>query len=339
MNKTLLYVLLGLVLIGLIGGGVYLYTSNLKTDGVATVPNDQKTPLSSPVATATTKTTTSSNAWEEVGPAFAGTYADASVVTLSDGSYRMYAATQPEVKGHNFEVYSAKSTDGVTWTKESGTRKTMATFPQVIKLSDGTFRMYFQGSGVIKSAKSTDSLTFTDEAGTRIDRTNDQSLTFDNVAAPAVLQLADKSYVMVYRGSLKEAYTAEKVPNQTMNLFMWATSTDGLNWTKKGIAVDSRTNTDLKGQADGPELVDFDGEIRLYFTTYLGVYQSVFSNNSFSTPKFSWTLENKNAQPAGTSSAMASVPPGDPTLLKVGSTWYMYYGRHPEGIYYAKQTK
>lgn len=47
----------------------------------------------------------------------------------------------------------------------------MATFPDVIKLADGRFRMYFQNAGVIKSAISTDGLTWQDEAGTRIDKT------------------------------------------------------------------------------------------------------------------------------------------------------------------------
>ena len=30
-----------------------------------------------------------------------------------------------------------------------------------------------------------------------------------------------------------------------------------------------------------------------------------------------------------------SSPPGDPTLGKVGGQWFMYYGQHTKGIYYA----
>jgi len=30
-----------------------------------------------------------------------------------------------------------------------------------------------------------------------------------------------------------------------------------------------------------------------------------------------------------------SSPPGDPTLGKVGDKWFMYYGQHTKGIFYA----
>lgn len=328
MNKTLLYVVLGIVIVALLGGGAFMVINNAKPK---TIPSTTSTITKNSATTAATPATTK-DGWKEVGPAFAGTYADTSIVALADGTYRMYTGVQPEVAGNKLEVFSATSKDGITWTKEAGNRKTMATFPEVLKLDDGTYRMYFQNAGVIKSATSKDGLTFTDEAGTRIDITNDAGITLDNVAAPAVLKLNDGSYIMVYRGSINSAYTAETVPNKTMGVLMWATSTDGKTWTKKGLAVDTRTSTELKGWADGPALVDFDGEIRLYFSTYAGIYSSVFSNNSFSTPKFSWTLTQK-------SNTVIGIPPGDPALLKVDSTWYMYFGRHPEGIYYATQSK
>lgn len=338
MNKTLLYVLLSVVLVGMVGGGAYLYVSNLKTDEVATAPNSQKTALSSPVTTATAKTATTTNEWQEIGPALAGTYADADIITLADGSYRMYAATQPEVADNQLEIYSATSKDGITWTKEAGTRKTLSTFPDIVKLDDGTFRLNFQNAGVIKSATSKDGLKFTDETGTRVDKTNDQGMTFDNVAAPTTLKLADGTYLMAYRGTINQAYTAETVPNKDMGVVMYATSTDGKTWTKKGLAIDTRKDTELKGWADGPELIDFDGEVRLYFSTYKGVYYSVFKDGTFGKAKFSWQKTDPN-QPAGGTNAFGGIPPGDPTLLKVGSTWYMYYGTHPQGIYYATQTK
>ncbi len=275
------------------------------------------------------------NEWQDAGPALAGTYADADIVTLADGSYRMYAATQPEVAGNNFEIYSATSTDGINWKKEAGNRKVMATFPDVFTLPDGSYRMNFQGAGAIKSATSKDGLTFTDEAGTRINSANDAGLALTNVAAPSTLKLADGSYLMVYRGTLAQQYQAELVPNRETTLLLYATSPDGKTWTKKGIAVDTRTSTTLKGWSDGPELIDYDGQIRLYLSTYTGVYYSVFKDGTFSTPKFSWQLADKN----NPNNAFGGIPPGDPTLLKVGKTWYMYFGKHPEGIYYAVLAK
>ena len=82
--------------------------------------------------------------WTDQSVVIPGTYADADVVKLADGRYRLYYAVEPEVAGNNLEVYSSISTDGVSWTKEEGIRKTMATFPDALKLADGTLRLYFQ---------------------------------------------------------------------------------------------------------------------------------------------------------------------------------------------------
>ena len=42
----------------------------------------------------------------------------------------------------------------------------------------------------------------------------------------------------------------------------WATSTDGLTWTTRGVALESR-NVTFKGSVQGPELVRWDdGKIR-----------------------------------------------------------------------------
>lgn len=285
---------------------------------------------------ATTETTekeegeTGETTWTEVGAAVSGSYADADTVKLADNSYRMYYGIQPEVQGHNFEIYSSTSTDGVTWKPETGARKTMATFPDVVTLPDGTFRMYFQSAGLIKSAKSTDGLKWTDETGTRIDKTNDLSLTFDNVAAPTVIQQADGTYVMVYRGTIDTPYVGETVPNKDTQILLWATSPDGLTWTKKGLAVDTR-NTTLYGLGDGPELFVWeDGTTQLSFWTYTGVYWSKFDGKTFSTPtkvfeRIKATAMNKF--PADTA--------GDPVYAKFNNVWYMYYGQKT-GIFYAK---
>lgn len=288
-----------------------------------------------PVATTTTTTpttaTTSSEStptWTKTGTAVTGQYADADVVKIAPNSYRMYYSIQPEVAGNNFEVYSSTSTDGKTWTKEAGTRKTMATFPDVASVIDGRYRMYFQSAGVIKSAVSTDGLTFTDEPGTRIDKTNDLGLTFDNVAAPTVYLQADGTvkpfygYVMVYRGTINTPYAGEKVPNQNTQVLLWATSPDGLTWTKKGMAIDSRTS--LYGLTDGPELFTWkDGTTRLSFWSYAGVFWSTFKDGAFTTPEKVFALAQATAM-----NKFPTPTPGDPTYAVFNDVWYMYYGQN-----------
>lgn len=275
-----------------------------------------------------TSESTTSGKWVEGGVAIAGQFADADVVDIGGGKFRLYYSTEPEVQGNNLEVYSATSTDGITWTKEDGTRKTMATFPDVIKLANGTWRMYFQNAGVIKSAASSDGLVWTDEPGTRVDK-NEAGYNLENVGAQSTTILPDGSYIMAYRGTINETYkTADKVPNKDTHIYFWATSADGLTFEKKGLSIDSRDEV-LLGAADGADWVDFNGETRVYFWSYTGVYHVKFANEAFSSPVFDWT-NNKNPQVK-----FAENPPGDPTLVKIGNTWYMYYGQHTKGIYYA----
>jgi hypothetical protein len=267
--------------------------------------------------------------WKVGGVAIAGQFADADVVDLGGGQFRMYYAIEPEVQGNNLEVYSATSTNGKTWTKEDGTRKTMATFPDVVKLPDGTWRMYFQNAGVVKSATSTDGLTFTDEPGTRIDKT-ESGFNLDNVGAQSTTILPDGDFLMIYCGTINEPYqTTDKLPNKNTQLYFYATSSDGLTFTKKGIAIDSRDDN-LYGFSGGAEFVKWNsGELRAYFWSYSGVYHTVYTNGTFSAPTFDFTnsTDSKNKFPQN--------PPCDPTLAKIKDTWYMYYGQHTKGIYYA----
>lgn len=266
-------------------------------------------------------------AWTDKSLVISGNYADADVVDLGNGNYRMYYSLEPEVAGFNGQVYSAVSSDGINWKTESGTRKEQATFPSVIKLPDGKHRMYFQNAGVIKSAISSDGLAWSDESGTRINTDNNLGLTFRNVLAPTVMNTGNE-YVMVYAGAIDEKYSVELVPNSETHVLMWATSQDGLTFEKKGMAVDSR-NSVFKGWLDGPEFFDFDGKTKIYFWSYKGVYSVAFDRNSFSDSKFEFTNSPKSTD------LFPSNPPGDPTLMKIGGKNFMYYGGHQTGIYYA----
>lgn len=285
-----------------------------------------------------TKTTTTAKAetkdWSVGGIAISGTFADASVVKTGADQYRIYYGIQPEVPGNQLEVYSATSSDGITWQQETGTRHKMSTFPEVIKLDDGRYRMYFQNAAVIKSAISSDGLTFVDEAGTRIDKENSEGLVFDNVAAPTILKQDDGSFLMVYRGTINERYAAD-TPNSTTQLLMWATSQDGLTFEKKGIAVDSR-NADLRGQLDGPSLVKWDDDkIHMFVTTYSGVWEFIRTGDKFNQGENVFTLGSSS----GSNTQQSAPPPGDPSVIKIGDTWQMYYGTFSKegenGISYA----
>ncbi len=284
----------------------------------------------------TTNTSTSSQvaakSWMGDGIAVEGTYADADVVSVGGGKYRMYYGIQPEVQGNQLEIYSSTSTDGKTWKQEPGTRKTMATFPDVVKLDDGTWRIYYQNANAIKSATSKDGLSWTDEPGTRITTSNDENLDLDNVAASTTLRRADGTYLMVYRGQIDKKYSST-TPNQQTGLLLWATSKDGLTFKQQGIALDSRNET-FEGWMDGPELVVWDGdETKLFFWSYRGVYESTFDGKTFSTPTLAYDSIKESGNP---NNKYPTNIPGDPTVIKIGDTWFMYYGATGEasGIHY-----
>ena len=268
-------------------------------------------------------------AWKLGGTAIAGKYADADIIALGDGRYRMYYSAEPELPGFQGQVYSAVSSDGINWQQEAGTRRTWSTFPSVIKLSDGSYRMYFQNAEEIKSAVSSDGLSWQDEQGARMDGANSAGLVLENVAAPTVIE-SNGQYIMVYRGTINQRYAAD-VPNSNTQLFLWAASQDGKAFEKKGIVLDSR-NEKFMGLLDGPELVKWDdGSIRLYFWSYAGVYYVAFDGQKFSD-------DAKFAYGSVSSDPLAKFPPnppGDPTLAKIGGKWFMYYGQHTQGIYYA----
>jgi len=266
--------------------------------------------------------------WKNRGVAIAGKYADAEITDLGNERYRVYYSPEPETSGFKGQVYSAVSSDGINWNQEEGTRMEWATFPSVIKLPDGKYRMYSQNQVVIKSAISNDGLSWKEESGIRIGTSNSAGLKLSSVLAPTVIKNGNE-YIMVYAGAINEKYP-EKVPNNEIHLFLWATSTDGLTFEEKGIALDSR-NDEFKGWLDGAEFTQWDdGSIRLYFWSYKGIYHITYKNGIFSKDAvFDYTTNDNplNQFPEN--------PPSDPTLAKINNRWFMYYGQHKKGIYYA----
>ncbi len=194
------------------------------------------------------------------------------VIKLDSGSYRMYymgvAGGAP-----NHYILSATSSDGLTWTKESGYRLTTGgTYdsgqvhnPEVIKLDDGTYRMYYFGSESgssayrILSATSSDGLTWTKESGVRIERDS----TSDQVCYPDVIRLSDGSYRMYY--------------SKSGGNILSATSSDGLTLTKEsGTRISKGGTYDSTAYASNTITLD-DGSKRMYYSGYDGGYYRILS--------------------------------------------------------------
>jgi hypothetical protein len=290
-----------------------------------------------------------SEKWEEEKVVIPGTYCDAEVVRLEDGRYRMYYSLEPEVPGFEGQVYSAVSTDGITWVEEEGIRMKWATFPSVIRLSDpqkaptlpsgkvAKWRMYFQGSlatehsyretGIL-SAVSEDGLNWVQEDGFRIRMGQQGEYDTENVASPTVIELPDGIYLMVYRGSAGENRFGKVDPRTgkpaPIDYLISATSADGLNWVPQSVVVDSR-NEAMRDQIDGPDLVLDEGIIKLYCNSYEGVYVLTLDNSgkALTSPQIVLPAQGYHA-------------PSDVTVIKVDDTWRMYFGIHTKGIFTAR---
>lgn len=268
--------------------------------------------------------------WGEEKVVMAGKYADADVVEIEKGKWRLYYALEPEVSGFEGQIYSAVSSDGISWTQEAGERMRGATFPSVIKLKDGRFRMYYQGQSQkqgetgIMSALSNDGLTWEQEDGIRIKKGQEGEHDTSNVAAPTVIELTDDNYLMIYRGSAGENKYGkmDKDKPAAIDYLISAVSSDGLNFTSKSVAVDSR-NEKMREQIDGAELALDEDKIKLYCNSYEGVYLLELDKNG--NAKSESTIIIKSTGP--------EYAPGDVAVARINNIWRMYFGLHTKGIY------
>jgi BNR repeat-like domain len=242
---------------------------------------------------------------------------DAKVVVVSKNLIRVYY----QLFGSDQQIVSKSSTDnGATWTADPGVRISNAAFPEVIKLKDGSYRMYVQTTvnnvKGIGYSTSTDGLAWS--AVTKIVLgTNGEPFTSINVGNASVLQLSDGSYLMAYISS---------AANGSGGSLMYATSSDGDTWTRKGFIVDDRSNQQMSGQGlDGPELVQWDSDhVKLYFTGHQGIQELDFVAGQFV------GLNNvvfANVKDSKSPSGMLGV--GDVSLAYFGDRWHMFFGIGP----------
>ena len=272
-----------------------------------------------------------------------GTYMDADVVAIENGPmldsgearFRVYYVLGSEGDDFESSINSAVSVDGANWTEEEGTRMSTAKFPSVIRLPDGSWRMYCRGIPVdghyqvgIVSAVSDDGLNWTEEPGFRVRPGQQGEFDTEDIAAPAVAISANNKYLMVYRGSSgqnkygqKDPATGEVLP---IDYLISATSEDGLNWTIQHVVVNGR-NEDMRDKIDGPDLVIDGDKIKLYCSSYEGIYTLNLTEEgkSINTPQVVLKATGQE------------IAPGDVSVIKTDSTWRMYFVLPAKGIYMA----
>lgn len=208
------------------------------------------------------------------------------IIQLPNGSYRMYYYGSD---GANYRILSAISTDGLTWTKESGVRVDIggpydsggATDGHVIKLPNGTYRMYYHGTdgavGRILSAISSDGINWVKEDGVRIDSSQSGS---SDVGNAEVLLLQNGTYRMYYK-----AYDG------VHNYILSALSTDSLSWYgEPGVRINYGGTYDSLFAWHSSTIQLLNGTYRMYYSGYDGTNHRILS--AWSSDGINWLKEN-----------------------------------------------
>lgn len=133
-----------------------------------------------------------------------------------------------------------------------------------IKLGEGSYRMYYMKDGSIVYADSSDALNFSSPISTGIDEDSGKM-----ISNPAVLQLKDGSWVLIYeQAPAKTQGSSDKNPpgpSNQRNLYL-ATSSDGKIFSKVGLAIDSSKQDNYF--ASVPDLILMpNGKIRMYYVS------------------------------------------------------------------------
>lgn len=213
----------------------------------------------------------------------------------------------------NTKSESAQTKIPEGWTRADKMILANVTSSCTIKPDDASYRMFYMKDGKIVYADSNDALNFSDAISTGI--TEDAGKMISN---PAVLQLEDGSWIMVYeQAPQKSPGSSDKNPagpNTQRNLYS-ATSTDGKTFTKVGLIVDS--SKEDKYFASVPDLVLLpNGKIRMYYVSGGDATGSAISTDNGQ----NWTRET------GYRLTGSVVDPDVLYQIKDGKeSWVMYY--------------
>jgi len=262
------------------------------------------------------------------------------IIKLANGTYRMYYGVRFRtlVSGAKTAIKSATSSDGLTWTVESGYRllgdgdgdsgsdgipnnEELISAADVVQLSNGTYRMYYQAQTEtamppdfrVKSATSDNGLDW-DREGTVIDIENgSQNPTAFSVAAQTdVLRFSDTDYVILLSANYQKAAAQ---PSDLVK----GTSTDGRNFS--GWSV-------LYQDGHDPGIVKLEnGSGYWMFYGYLTERQRVaFSSDGKSWPTASGTTETIQLNAAGTEvkEVSSTESPADRCALEMNGKIWLY---------------
>ena len=226
--------------------------------------------------------------------------ADPSVLTMADGTYRMYFSIAKT--GVAAALYYATSSDGAAWTAQPAVLLADVSVSRPYKLSDGRIRLYYNANSNSEflSAISSDGLSWTVESGKRLSLSSDGE---DKAAIDmGTVDTFDGSTYRMYYGGAKTS--SNPIPYKILS----ATSADGLDFTRElGVRFTSDT-----GRATHPHVFKHGSKYIMYYSTNNIVYKATSDN------ALTWT-EIGSTGVAG----------NDPFVMQLSNgNWRMFYGTY-----------
>jgi len=226
--------------------------------------------------------------------------ADASIISLSNGNFRMFLSINTATS--SAALYSAVSTDEAHWTLESGIKLADVTVSRPVKLTGVSYRLYYNArdnSGIISAATTDEGASFVTEAGTRLATGGPlDARAVDNGTA---VVLSDGTYRLYYGGANE---TGAVIPFVILS----ATSSDGTDFSKEsGTRLSSSQN-----RATHPHVFVYGGQYYMYYATNTYIYKAVSSDG------ISWT-----------ESGSTGIAGADPFVLRLSDgNWRMFYNTY-----------
>ncbi len=199
----------------------------------------------------------------------------------------------------------------------AGSEQEMVTNPSVFELSDGRYRMIYEGARLTRdekgkfyqserklySAISSDGMAWTKESGTRFWDYGDGKPGEMFTSVPDVIRLPDDRLRMYYTRGATSATALS--------------SDEGATWTKE-------TNLKLRKVAVDPDVLLSDNVYILFFTTFeneFGVGEQ-WVVSAFSADGISFTLDEGKLIEPGAAGGLVT----DPDVIKIDNGYRMYYG-------------
>lgn len=208
--------------------------------------------------------------------------------------------------GYNIGIKQAEETfpaPSEMWVKDLGVRIDAGVTPDTVRLTDGTWRMYYAVKDGIVSATSINGMDWVKEQGIRIepDATNKEII---HVTSPSVFTIDKDKFRMIYEGSDS---------TQRIRKLYSAVSKDGVNWEKeKGVRLDDVNEFDQKVAAV-PQVVKLPGGgMRMYYSDGIRIKVAESKDQGVTWKKL------------GFATGLAT-PSMDPSVIISGGSYRIYY--------------